>query len=103
MPTVGGAYYGPQFPVCYGCMHQIRSCGANRFQPDQPLPRFILPYSAHTTACEPVYYHVNCEAAQVAEYLQQGWYSHEVLLYFQTDRRVPPVTCLLYTSPSPRD
>ena len=92
MPAVDGAYYGPHFPMCYGCMQIIRSCGANRDQPDQPLKRFILPYSAHAAACSPVYYHVNCEAAQVTEYQRLGWYADDILWYFQTDRRTPPVT-----------
>ena len=91
MPDVGGAHYGPYFPICYGCMLRIRSCGDNPHKPDQPLQRFLLPYSGYANGCDPVYYHANCEAAQVAEYKRLGWYDCDILWYFQTDRRPPPV------------
>ena len=91
MPAVGGAYYGPCFPICHGCMMRIRSRGDNREKPDQPLRRPPLPYSGYANGCDPVYYQANCEAAQVAEYRRVGWYDCQTLGYFQTDRRPPPV------------
>ena len=91
MPAVGGAYYGPCFPICHGCMMGIRSCGDNPKKPDQPLQRFPLPYSRYANGCDPVYYHANRETAQIAEYKRVGWYDCDILWYFQTDNRPPPV------------
>ena len=91
MPDVGGARYGPHFPICHGCKMRIRSCGDNPREPDQPLPRFPLPLSIYMNGCAPVYYHANCEAIQVAEYNRFGWCDTAIREYFQTDRRPPPV------------
>ena len=90
MPTVGGVYYGPHFQTCHGCGVKIHSCGDNVWEPDQPLPRFILPLSIFVK-CDPVYYHANCEKAQVAIYTRDGWCDIAIREYFQTDRRPPPV------------
>ena len=68
MPDVGGAYYGPYFPICHSCLMRIRCCGDKGEKPDQPLRRFLLPYSGYANGCDPVYYLANCETGQVAEY-----------------------------------
>ena len=91
MPAVGGAYYGPYFPICHCCMVRIRSCGDNRSKPDQKLQRFPLPYSGYANGCDPVYYHASCATVQVAEYKRAGWCDCDILWYFQTDHRPPPV------------
>ena len=69
MPVADGVYYGPHFQTCHWCGLKIHSCGANAREPDQPIPRFILPLSLQVVKCDPVYYHANCEKRQVDIYI----------------------------------
>ena len=90
MPAADGVYYGPHFQTCHWCGLKIHSCGANAWEPDQPIPRFILPLST-VVICDPVYYHANCEQRQVDIYTRDGWCDIAIREYFQKDRRPPPV------------